>query len=226
MLNSSYKDRHQAGKIMAKALDSYRNSKHVIILALPRGGVPVAYEVAKKLNLPLTVFVSRKIGAPTSPEFGIGAIAEENTIVLDAESIDYLKLSKEDIESYIIKEKEELDRRVQKYRKNESLNLKGKTVILIDDGLATGVTAKAAIKGLRKLIPSKIIFASPVCAKDTISMIEDLADEVICILSPIYMTAIGQYYKNFNQVSDNDVMKLLQKAKKKPKQSQVQQSLA
>lgn len=208
-----YKDREHAGQELAKHLINYA-SDDTVILALPRGGVTIGYELAKKLHSPLDVIVSRKIGLPQNPEFGIGAIGEENTRVLDNRIIELIGLPEDVLESIIQKEQTELKRRINLYRKNKPLpNLKNKTVILVDDGLATGVTAKAAIQAIKKLNPKKIIFASPVCAYDTAQEFRSLVDEVICLATPLDLKAIGLWYQNFDQVSDEEVLEMLKEAK-------------
>jgi putative phosphoribosyl transferase len=191
----------------------YKNEQP-IILALPRGGVPLGVEVAKKLFARLDVLVSRKIGAPFDTEYGIGAIAEENALVLDWATILSLGISKELLKKTIEKEKKELKRRVRIYRGNKFFPLlKNKTVILVDDGLATGVTARAAIKSIRIHNPKQIIFASPVCACDTSRAFEKLVDRVICLTTPSDLVSIGQWYESFDQMKDEDVINLLERSR-------------
>jgi len=208
-----FEDRKQAGKLLAGQLIQYKDQKP-IILALPRGGVPVAFEVAKVLHAPLDIIVSRKIGALHDPEFGIGAISEEGTQVLDNSSIELLKISKEELDRIIQTENRELKRRVVLYRKGKPLSsIKDKTVILVDDGLATGVTAHAAIAAIKKHKPKQIILACPVCAHDIEKDIEKLVDKIICIITPMNLSAIGCWYRNFEQVDDEKVMEFLKQNK-------------
>ena len=203
-----FDDRHDAGKQLAERLKKYND--HSIILALPRGGVLVGYEVAKVLKVPLSVVVVRKLGAPHNPEFGIGAIAEEDVVILDQQTIEYLGITADEIAAVTKREKKELQRRVAVYRCGKSLpDLEGKRVILVDDGLATGVSAKAAITSIQKHSPKELIFASPVCAHDTAEILRSEVDALICVFTPLDLEAIGLYYRNFHQVSDEEVVRLL-----------------
>ncbi|QQG43182.1 MAG: phosphoribosyltransferase [Candidatus Daviesbacteria bacterium] len=209
-----FTDRSEAGKRLAVKLKPYRN-KNPIILALPRGGVPVGFEVAKILHAPLEVVVARKIGAPSNAELGIGAISEEGVKVLDEDTIALLGLSEDEIKDVVEREERELKRRIDFYRQGKPLpNFTGKTAILVDDGLATGVTAKAATLAVKKLNPRKIIFATPVCAKDSTAKLSTQIDSVICIFKPFEFRAVGPWYKEFKQVSDEEVVDKLKKAKK------------
>lgn len=208
-----FRDRIDAGQKLAQKLEVYKK-ENPVVLALPRGGVPIGFEIAKKLNAPLDVLVARKLGAPLNPEFGIGAIAEGSTEVLDQEIIDYLGLTKEEISQVEKVEQKELARRVKKYRGKSSLpKVTGKTVILVDDGLATGVTAKAAIKAILKRNPKKLIVAIPVCAADATdslrSLVRPFVDEVVCLATPLDFAAVGLWYQNFGQVSDEEVINYL-----------------
>jgi putative phosphoribosyl transferase len=207
-----YTDRFEAGKYLAGNLKKYK-STNSLVLALPRGGVPVAYIVAKSLNLPLEVLVSRKIGAPNNPEFGIGAISENSTVVLDKELIKQLKILENSLSRLKMEEERELKRRINKYRKGKKLpNLKGKTAIIIDDGLATGVTAFAAVEAVNKLKPERLVLAVPVCAKETAKKIKEKVDEFYCNFAASVLKAIGLYYEDFGQISDREVIKLLKRA--------------
>lgn len=206
-----FEDRREAGKLLAKKLVPFQK-EHPIVLALPRGGVPIGFEIAKSMYVPLDVLVVRKIGSPHNPEFGIGAIAEENTQILDKSSINTLGISKKELAGIIKKEKEELKRRVNLYRKNRSPPLmKDKTVIIVDDGLATGVTAKAAISSVKKGKPKQVIFAAPVCAYDTIQELKGLVDNVVCIAKPHDFGSVGRWYREFEQISDEEVINFLKK---------------
>lgn len=210
-----FENRQDAGIRLAAGLAKYKE-KQPIIVALPRGGVPVGFKIAKILHAPLEIVVARKIGAPRNPEFGIGGIAEGNVYVLDEPTVRLLKISKKELADVINKEKEELKRRVTLYRNDKPLpSLKNRTVILVDDGLATGVTARAAIAGIKKRKPKQIIFASPVCAYDTARELRNVVDAVICITTPIDFTSVGAWYKSFEQTTDEEVIELLKQSKRK-----------
>lgn len=203
-----FKDRNDAGKQLAKKLKKYKDSKNTIVIALPRGGVVNAYEVAHDLNLNLDIIVSKKISSPYNKEYAIGAINADGDVLLNPlEEVDqtYIETQKKEILNKI-KEKE------KKLRGNKApLNLKDKTVILIDDGIATGYTVKAAIKYLKKRNVKKIILAVPVCPKDTVKEFSKLVDEFICLYSPLFFGAIGSFYENFQQVSDEEAKLYLEK---------------
>jgi predicted phosphoribosyltransferase len=206
-----YRDRRHGGISLAKRLEEYRN-ENPIVLGVPRGGVPVAYEVARELEAPLDLAYARKLGAPGQPEFGFGAIAP-GAVYLDPESVALLGLSKEDIDAVAAVEERELNRRLRQYHNaRRPPVLEGRTVILVDDGLATGVTAKASILSLRKQNPRKIIFASPVCASDSAAALGEMADAVVCNALPENFAAVGQWYVDFGQTTDQEVMDILSKA--------------
>lgn len=209
-----FKDRHDAGIQLAKKLKYYQAEKP-IILALPRGGVPIGYEVAQALNAPLDVFVVRKVGTPWNPELGVGAIAP-GVKILDEEVLQMLNLQASDLKKIIDQEQQELKRRLQLYRQGEDyLNIVGKTVILIDDGLATGVTTRAAIQAVKKLKPAKLILAVPVGPLDTIKALKNSVDELICLEIPADFYSVSSFYLSFPQVSDEEVITLLKQAKEK-----------
>lgn len=208
-----FENRQEAGKRLATELTKLLDEQPIII-ALPRGGIPIGFEIAEILHAPLEVLVARKIGAPYNPEFGIGSIAEGNVRVVDEPIIKLLGISKEELNKVINKEKEELNRRVALYRNNKPLPmLKNRTVILVDDGLATGVTARAAIASIKKRKPKQLIFASPVCAYDTARELGHMVDRVICVTTPVDFAAVGLWYKSFEQVSDEEVVELLEKSR-------------
>jgi len=209
-----FKDRQDAGRQLAEKLMKFKDETPIII-ALPRGGVVTGYEVSKMLNAPLDVLISRKIGAPFQPELGIGAIAPNNVRTLNLEAIKFLGISKDQIEEIIKRETIEMQRRLKLYRKNSpDLNLNEKTVILVDDGLATGVTAEAAIMSIRQMTPEKIIFAVPVSPPDTADKFREEVDEFICLHEPDDFYAVSAYYDDFSQVTDEEVILLLNLAKK------------
>lgn len=205
-----FKNRVEAGQKLAEALKKFNNSPNTVILALPRGGVVVGYEVAKILNLPLDIVVPRKIGAPGDPEFAVGAITETGEMILNEEvfgiSEDYLKNEAE-------KEKQEAGRRLKLYRGSRPpLNLKNKAVILVDDGLATGLTMRAAIASVKKMKAKKIIVAVPVIPPDAVELIKKEADEIIYLGAPLLFGAVGAFYKEFGQTTDEEVIDLLKKS--------------
>lgn len=212
-----FEDRVDAGRKLAEKLILYKDQKS-IVLALPRGGVPIGYEIAKILNVPLDVLVVRKLGAPFNPEFGIGAIAP-GVKILDQTTIEHLGISEGEIKQIEKSERKELNRRLKEYRGFDFLpDINGKTVILVDDGLATGVTARAAIKSVLLEIPRKLIVAIPVCSIDAIegirSIVRPLKDEVICLTTPFDFSAVGHWYKSFDEVSDLEVVNLLKRSQK------------
>lgn len=203
-------DRHDAGKKLAEALLEYKNDKEAIVIALPRGGVVVGYEVAKLLKLPLDIVSPRKIGAPFNPELAIGAITETGEKILSDELIDSLGISHEHLEQVIAKEKKEALSRLQRFRKNRPpRNLTSKKVIIVDDGLATGATMRAAIKTVKAEKAKELIVAIPVAPQDTLAKIKKEVDKVICLSSPYTFFAVGQFYERFDQTSDEEVVSLL-----------------
>lgn len=213
MIHPPFINREQAGRDLARALLDYKR-EHPLVLALPRGGVVLGYEVAKELNAPLEVLISRKIGAPHNPEFGVGAISENDTLLLDTDTISVLGIEEKDLYATITQEKEELERRIAVYRQGNPLpSLEGKTVIIVDDGLATGVTARAAIEAVSQENILQVVFAAPVCNAEVAEGIQTKVDQVVCLHTPLEMRAIGLYYQDFEQVSDAEVMRLLDKAK-------------
>lgn len=213
-INMVYADRYEAGSRLAEKLLQYKG-QNTVVLALPRGGVVLGYEVAKALNAPLDVFVARKIGAPFYPELGIGAIAPNGIQILDSGLIKSLGIEREDIEKVVERETAEMQRRLELYRGDSPpINLDGKTVILIDDGLATGVTARAAVLSVKKMRPNKIILAAPVSPPSTAERFRQEVDEFICLEEPLDFYAVGAYYSDFSQISDMEVIDLINKAKK------------
>ncbi|WP_133128665.1 phosphoribosyltransferase [Legionella nagasakiensis] len=208
-----YRNRQEAGKVLASHLISYQKNPNAIALALPRGGVPVAYEVAAALSVPLDVFLVRKLGVPGHTELAMGAIATGGTVVFNESILQTLQISKESIQQVIESEKKELLRRESIYRGNKTLpSLQKKIIILIDDGIATGATTRAAIKALHKKHPEKIILAVPVAALSTYKEIAKEVDEFICPLKPVNFQAVGLWFEDFSQTSDDEVTHLLAKA--------------
>lgn len=205
-------NRKEAGILLAKELAKYCN-KDPIILGMPRGGVIVAFEIAKAFNAPLDVIVSRKIGAPDQPEFAIGAIAPNDIVIFDESLLAQLGLDKTSIQPYIQSEKKEMERRIQLYRGNKPFpDLRNRTVIIVDDGLATGRSAIAAVRSIKQFKPKKIILAVGACAIESKKLLEQEADEVICLLAPMNFYAVGQWYNDFSQTSDEEVIQLLKEA--------------
>ncbi len=204
-----FQNRTEAADLLSERLLVYQ-SKNPLVLALPRGGVPIGYRIAEKLNARLEVIVSRKIGAPTHEEFGIGAVSENNSIVLDQPTIELLSINNFQLKKIIDREKDELKRKVDLYRQGKPLpHLKNFTVILVDDGLATGVTAKAAIDSVKKLQPKSLIFAAPTCAYDTSQELAVSVDSLICLMTPRDFMAVGLWYREFEQLTDEDVVNYL-----------------
>ena len=202
-------DRRDAGRRLAEQL-ALRRWSDPIVLALPRGGVPVAFEVARALHAPMDVFVARKVGAPGHPQFGIGAVAEGGVQVLDERTVARFGLNSDQLRRLVEVEERELQRRVEQYRGNRHLAyLRGRDVILVDDGLATGATAEASLIALKKQQPRSLVLAVPVCPKETRDRLVAAADEVICARIPSPFFAVSQWYRDFPQTSDEEVHELL-----------------
>ena len=205
-----FRNREEAGRLLARALGAYAGRDDVVVLGLPRGGVPVAAEVAQFLQVPLDVLVVRKLGAPGQEELAIGAIGEGGVRVLHERLVRDLGLSHEAIERIAGREKCELERRVVAYRGgHQALEVEGKTVILVDDGVATGATMRAGLQTLRALGAARIIAAAPVGAADSVASLEDDADEVVVLEKPLWFSAVGQWYEDFGQTTDDEVRALL-----------------
>jgi predicted phosphoribosyltransferase len=210
-----FTDRVDAGKRLASTL-SNSSGKKGIVLAIPRGGVPVGFEIAKTLKIPLDVIIPRKIGAPDNSELAIGAVAEDGTAILDDNLVKYLGVSREYIKEEIERQKQEIRRRLEKYRQDTSYpNLKGFDVIVVDDGIATGSTMKAALASVKNRGAASITVAVPVGPPSTIEELQEMADRVVCLYTPEYFQAIGQFYNDFGQTADEEVIKLLQESKQK-----------
>ncbi len=208
-----YRDRADAGRELARKLADYAGRTDVIVLALPRGGVPVAYEVAKELRVPLDVFVVRKLGTPGQPELAMGAIASGGVRVVNEEVVRALGIPDHMIDAVTQSESEELARREQQYRGSRpAVDVTGKIVILVDDGLATGSTMRAAAAALRARNAGKIVVAVPVAAKASCDAVRNEADEVICGATPESFWAVGQWYRDFEQTTDEEVRDLLARA--------------
>jgi predicted phosphoribosyltransferase/YHS domain-containing protein len=205
-----FQDRYDAGRALAVLLHKYAGRPDVEVLALPRGGVPVAYEVAKAIHAPFDVFVVRKVGVPGNEEFAMGAVASGGTRYIDRSVVRTLDLDEQTIEHLFAREEAELFRRESLYREGRSsATLHGKAVILVDDGLATGATMRAAIQALRQKQPSWIVVAVPAGSPDTCREIGAEVDEVYCAATPEPFYAVGQWYRDFSQISDDEVRALL-----------------
>ncbi|MBD3359672.1 MAG: phosphoribosyltransferase [Candidatus Buchananbacteria bacterium] len=210
----TFKNHQEAGQKLAQELKEFKNQKDTIIIALPRGGVVNAFEIAKELNLPLDLVVPRKIGAPGHEEYAIGAITESGEGIFNQSAIDSLNIGQEYLNKKITEEKKEAERRLKTYRPDRpALNLKNKTVIIVDDGIATGLTMQAAIKSVKEKQPKKIIVAVPVSAKDSLKKIKELVDQVICLHTPFFFGAVGAFYETFEQTPDEKVIELMAKSK-------------
>jgi putative phosphoribosyl transferase len=208
-----YRNRQEAGKYLAEHLAGYRDRDDGIVLALPRGGVPIGYEVAKALHAPLDVFIVRKIGMPGAEEFAIGAIASGGVRLLDEDLIARYGVSREDVDAMIAAEERELERRERQYRGDRQMpDLRGKTVILVDDGLATGSTMRAAVMALKREGAARIVVAVPVAAPETCQLLEREVDAIVCAVTPQPFYAVGLWYQDFAQTSDREVHDLLERA--------------
>ena len=212
-----FRDRKQAGQELAKLLGEFAARRDVLVLALPRGGIPVAYEVALALRAPLDVLVVRKLGVPGREEYAMGAIASGGIQVLDDDVTRGLHISAAAVDSVIRSERLELERRERLYRDGQPApDLRDRTVILVDDGLATGSTMLAAVKAIHTQAPSKLVVAVPVAAKDACESLRREADEVICAATPSPFHAVGEWYEDFSQTSDDEVCRLLKLARQRP----------
>jgi predicted phosphoribosyltransferase len=206
----AYADRREAGRELAGLVQKYANRDDVIVLALPRGGVPVAHEVARELGAPLDVFLVRKLGTPGHRELAMGAIASGGVKVLNDEVVQHLGITPDQIEAVAREEQQELERREALYRGNHAPPpLAARVVILVDDGLATGSTMRAAVQAVKQQHPSRVVVAVPVGAGETCEELRVLADEVVCARTPSPFSAVGQWYLNFDQTSDAEVRDLL-----------------
>lgn len=205
-------DRAEAGRRLAKLLLEYRGQKDVLVLAIPRGGVPVAFQVAKELEAPLDVFIVRKLGVPGREELAFGAIASGGIRYRDSDIVDAARISESEIESIAAKEIRELERRESAYRGGRApLAVKGQTVILVDDGIATGASMEVAIMAVRRMMPARIIVATPVAPVSTCRRLSSQVDDVVCPHVPVSFSAIGEFYEDFSQVSDEEVKDLLRR---------------
>jgi putative phosphoribosyl transferase len=209
-----FEDREDAGRRLAGRLVRYRDERP-IVFALPRGGVPVGYEISRALGVPLEVFVARKLGAPGQPEFGIGAVAPGGVRILNEDVVWRLGIPDDYLERITERETAEVERRLRHFRGDRpEPDVRRRTVILVDDGLATGVTARAAVEALRRLEPRRLILAAPVCAAQTTELLAPEVDELVCLEAPSDLGAIGFWYRDFAQTSDEEVIELLESARR------------
>ncbi|MPY59646.1 phosphoribosyltransferase [Streptomyces spongiae] len=208
-----FRDRRQAGQELAEQLRILHDKGALpdpVVLALPRGGVTVAREVARALDAPLDVLVVRKIGAPFHEEYGVGAIVGDDPPLFDTSALDRLGIGEDSLAPLVAREREELHRREALYRQGrETPELRGRTVIVVDDGVATGSTARAALRSVRGREPEHVVMAAPVCAPEAAHMLEEEADDVVFLDRPRSFMAVGEWYQNFDQLTDDDVLTAL-----------------
>jgi putative phosphoribosyl transferase len=217
-----FRDRTEAGKYLATKLQSYKDRLDVLVLALPRGGVPVAFEVAQALRVPLDIFLVRKLGVPGHEELAMGAISTGGVRVLNEDILEYLRIPEHIIDAIAAEELKELERRELAYRGNRpEPDVKGKTVILIDDGLATGSTIRAAAQALRQQQPARTIVAVPVSAPETCDEYRIGVDEIICAVTPEPFLGVGMWYLDFSQTTDEEVRDLLERARGEKREKQM-----
>ena len=205
-----YRDRKDAGKRLAESLMHYRGKADVIVLGLPRGGVTVAYEVARRLQCALDIIIVRKIGFPGNPELAAGAVSETGSVVYNEDVVTVYGVSRTYLEMETARQKQEIARRIALYRGGKGVPpLAGKTVILVDDGVATGATVKAAISTLKQERIAKLVVALPVASWEAQQEISPLVDEWVCLQAPIDLRSVGAYYSDFSQVEDEEVVEML-----------------
>lgn len=208
-----FRDRQDAGRKLALKLSAYANRSDVIVLALPRGGVPVAYEVARALNAPMDILIVRKLGVPGHEELAMGAIASSGVRVLNRDVVQMLRVPPEVIDVVVARELQELHRRERAYRGDRPApQVRGHTVILIDDGLATGASMRAAVAGVRMQDPARIVIAVPTAAMETCQAFQSEVDEIICATTPEPFDGVGHWYEDFSQTTDEEVHALLEEA--------------
>jgi predicted phosphoribosyltransferase len=213
-MKNQFRDRREAGRLLAEKLATYANQDDVIVLGLPRGGIPVAFEVALRLHAPLDVFVVRKLGVPVYPELAMGAIATGGVRVLNKEVVEGLAISELTINAIAAEEFKELARREEAYRGHDRAPvIRGKTVILVDDGIATGSTMQAAIRAIRKQHPARLVVAVPTGARDSCFELRREVDDMLVLMIPENFHSVGQWYEDFSQTTDTEVARLLQEAR-------------
>jgi len=211
---AAFEDRRQAGKRLAERLTRYAHRKDVAVLGLARGGLPVAFEVAKALHAPLDVFIVRKLGVPGHSELAMGAIASGGVRVMNDDVVRSLSITSDQIETIATEEQRELERREREYRGDaERMDVSGKTVILVDDGLATGASMRAAVEALGQRQPEHIVVAVPAAAPSACRAFENEVDEVVCLVTPEPFFGVGAWYRDFSQTTDQEVRRLLEEAR-------------
>ncbi|MFW6082525.1 MAG: phosphoribosyltransferase [Chloroflexota bacterium] len=211
---TEFADRGEAGQELARELSGYEGREDVVVLGLPRGGVPVAFEVAKELQAPLDVFVVRKLGVPGNPELAMGAIASGGIRVVNDHVVRSMNISDDAFERVADEERTKLEERERTYRgARPGIKLQGKTVLLVDDGLATGATMRAAVRALREHQPDEVVVAVPTAPASTCAEFEDIADEIICLTTPRPFFGVGGAYRDFSQTTNEEVQRLLKEAR-------------
>lgn len=216
-MSRPFQDRTDGGRLLATELAEYANRPDVIVLALPRGGVPVGFEVARALDAPLDVFIVRKLGAPGHRELAMGALASGGVRVINDDVVDAYQIAPEVIDEVTAEEQHELERRERLYRGDRPpVRVAGKTVIVVDDGLATGSTMRAAVAALRKMKPAHIVVAVPTAAPQSCAEFRKLADDCVCVITPDPFYAVGLWYNDFSQTTDEEVCELLERAARQP----------
>ena len=211
-MKTLFADRHKAGKELAKKLRHYAFHSDVLVLALPRGGVPVGFEVAASLHAPLNVFIVRKLGVPFHQEYAMGAVASGGSYFLNENVLRQLHISREEVDNVLARETMEIKRRAHEYGTTPLLEIENRTVILVDDGLATGSTMRAAIRAVHEQRPRRIVVAVPVAPLEVYHDIQSEVDEVVAVLTPENFCAVGEWYADFSQTTDDEVRELLQRA--------------
>ena len=212
-MRTGFRDRHEAGRLLAEKLSGYANRRDILVLGLPRGGVPVAAQVARSLCAALDVFVVRKLGLPGRRELAMGAIATGGVRVLNSEVVEALRIPSDVIDAVAADEQRELERRERAYRDDlPAPEMEGKTVIVVDDGIATGSTMLAAVAALRRLQAGRIVVAAPTIARSTYHQIRGAADDVVAVITPEEFYGVGQWYEDFSQTTDDEVSELLKQA--------------
>ena len=213
-----FRDRSEAGQLLAARLSALKDDPTVIVLGIPRGGVVVAAEIARALNAPLDIFIAHKIGAPFNPELAIGALTSNGDVLLDEDLIDELQLHRDEITREVASQRAEIARRLEMFRRNHSpLDVAGKTVVLVDDGVATGSTVLAALRALRKQSPARLILAIPVGPAETVARLARECDETIVLATPEPFWAVGRFYFRFDQTQDDEVIALLDNTTRRTK---------
>ena len=216
-MDRPFHDRADAGQRLAERLRTYAGRSDVIVLGLPRGGAPVAFQVAETLGAELDIFLVRKLGVPGHEELAMGAIASGGVVVLNDDVVQCYDIPPDVLDSVIQAEKQELDRRAAAYRGDRPLpQVRGRTVILVDDGIATGASLRAGVEALRQMDPARVVVAVPVAARSSCQQFSQIADEMVCLLTPDPFYAVGLWYEDFSQTTDEEVRRLLAQARRHP----------